>query len=66
MTKEPIHEELEQGIHDITEGKQAEGKLRENEERYQTILESNELPPSKLQGIFNVIDLAFPKQASGN
>lgn len=42
MTKEPINEELEQRIPDITEEKQAEVELRENKERYRTILESIE------------------------
>jgi PAS domain S-box-containing protein len=40
MNEKPAYEELEQRIHDITEGKQTEGNLREIEEKYRTILES--------------------------
>ena len=42
MTEKPIHDELNQRIHDNTKRKQAERHLQENRERYQTILESIE------------------------
>jgi PAS domain S-box-containing protein len=42
MTEKPIHDELNQRIHDNTKGKQAKRHLQENRERYQTILESIE------------------------
>ena len=40
MSQKPTYEELEQRIHDLTEREHAERNLQENEERYQTILES--------------------------
>lgn len=43
MTEKQTYEELEQSrIHDITKRKQAERDLRDNQERYRTILESIE------------------------
>ena len=42
MTEKPAYEEFDQRIHETTERHQTDETLRENEERYRTILESIE------------------------
>jgi PAS domain S-box-containing protein len=62
MTKEPIYEELEQRIPDITEEKQAGENLWEYEERYRTILESIEEAyfETDLEGNFKFFNDSLP------